>query len=193
MPADTPAASSPQSPDPRTPRIPPLPEGEWGEVLRAVVAATGPLNVFTTLGRHRELFDSWIGFGSMLLMKGTLSARVRELAILRTAHLRSCSYEWTHHHRLGLDAGLTEVEIAALRLDLDGHAWDGADRAVLAAVDELHERGTLGDAAWDALAGRFDERGLIELVILVGHYQMLAFALNALRVQADDTPEGEGR
>ncbi|WP_067478240.1 carboxymuconolactone decarboxylase family protein [Actinomadura hibisca] len=191
MPADTPAPQSPDQ-DPRAPRIPPLPEDEWGEVLRAVVATTGPLNVFTTLGRHQELFDSWIGFGSRLLMQGTLSARVRELAILRTAHLRSCAYEWTHHHRLGLDAGLTEIEIAALRLDPAGHAWDGDDRAVLAAVDELHERGTLGDAAWNALAERFDERGLIELIILVGHYQMLAFALNALRVQTDDVPEDGG-
>ncbi|MFC6883033.1 MULTISPECIES: carboxymuconolactone decarboxylase family protein [Actinomadura] len=178
MPADT--------PDARTPRVAPLPEAEWDETLKAVAATTGPLNIFTTFGRHPDLFQSWIGFGSMLLMKGTLDGRVRELAILRTAHHRSCAYEWKHHHRLGLDAGLTEVEIAALRLDLADHSWDERDRAVLAAADELHARGTLSDAVWEALAARFGERELIELVFLVGHYHMVAFALNALRVQPED-------
>lgn len=152
-----------------------------------MVASTGPLNLFTTLGRHPDLFRSWIGFGSTLLMRGTLSGRARELAILRTAHHRSCDYEWSHHHGLGLAAGLTEAEIAALRTGLDGHPWDAVDRAVLAAADELHTRGTLGDAAWADLAGHFGERELIELVMLIGHYHMVAFTLNALRVQ----PEAE--
>ncbi|GAA2578561.1 carboxymuconolactone decarboxylase family protein [Actinomadura fulvescens] len=168
-----------------TPRIAPLPQDEWSDLLKAVAETAGPLNVFTTLGRHPALFESWIGFGSMLLMKGTLGARDRELAILRTAHHRSCAYEWHHHRRLGLDAGLTEAEIAALRLGLDDHGWSAADRMVLAAADDLHSRGTVSDATWAELAGRFDERELIELVILIGHYHMVAFALNALRVQPE--------
>ncbi|MFG1999965.1 carboxymuconolactone decarboxylase family protein [Spirillospora sp. NPDC048911] len=169
-----------------TPRIAPLPQDEWNDLLKAVVDTTGPLNIFTTLGRHPALFESWIGFGSMLLMKGTLSGRDRELAILRTAHHRSCAYEWHHHHRIGLEAGLTEVEIAALRLGLDDHAWSADDRMIVAAADELHARGTVTDETWAELAGRFDERELIELVILIGHYHLVAFALNALRVQPEE-------
>ncbi|MEU5881726.1 carboxymuconolactone decarboxylase family protein [Spirillospora sp. NPDC047279] len=176
----------PEQPDGRTPRIAPLPRDEWGDLLKVVADTTGPLNIFTTLGRHPALFESWIGFGSMLLMKGTLGARDRELAILRTAHHRSCAYEWHHHHRIGLEAGLTEAEIAALRLDLDGHGWSPEDRMVLAAADELHAEGTVTGATWAELAGRYDERELIELVILIGHYHMVAFALNALNVQPEE-------
>lgn len=174
------------NPGSRVPRIDPLPEDQWDDVLKAVAATTGPLHVFTTLGRHRELFNAWIGFGSMMLLQGTLSARDRELAILRVAHQRGCDYEWGHHRRLGLEAGLTEAEIAALRLDLTAHGWSEDDRMVLAAADELHARGTITDATWNALATRFGERELIELVMLVGQYHMLAFALNALRVQPDE-------
>ncbi|MGC4955398.1 carboxymuconolactone decarboxylase family protein [Actinomadura citrea] len=174
------------TPGDRVPRFDPLPEEEWDDVVRAVTETIGPLNVITTLARHPELFRSWIGFGSMLLMNGTLGARDRELAILRTAHHRSCAYEWDHHRRVALDAGLTEDEIAALREDPDGHGWSDDDRMVLAAADELHERGTVSDATWTELATRFGEHELIELVMLIGHYHMVAFTLNALRVQNED-------
>jgi AhpD family alkylhydroperoxidase len=169
---------------PPAPRLAPLDEGEWDDVLKGVVAAAGPLNIFTTLGRHRELFGSWIGFGSMLL-QGTLSARMRELAILRTAHNSGCAYEWDRHLRIGREAGLSGEEIVALADELDAHAWAPQDWAVVAAADELHNTGTLSDVVWALLARRLDERGLIELVMLIGHHRMLAYALNALRVQPD--------
>lgn len=175
----------------RVPRIAPLPPEQWDDVLKAVTATTGPLNVFTTLARHPSLFQSWIGLGSALLMNGLLSGRDRELAILRTAHHRSCEYEWAHHRGLALDAGLTEDEVAALRRDPDGHPWSDDDRMVLAAADELHERGTVTDATWTELATRFGERELIELVMLIGHYHMVAFTLNALRVQNEDAGHGD--
>ncbi|WP_433325504.1 carboxymuconolactone decarboxylase family protein [Spirillospora sp. CA-294931] len=176
-------AESPDPPD--TPRLSPLPEAEWDDVLKVIAATTGPLNIFTTLGRHPDLLHAWIGLGSMLLSKGTLDARTRELLILRVAHHRSSEYEWHHHRRLGLEAGLSEVEIAALRLPTGDHPWTDDDRAVLTAADELHDTGTLGDATWDVLSRRFGERELIELIFVVGHYHMVAFALNALRVQPE--------
>jgi AhpD family alkylhydroperoxidase len=178
------------TPGERVPRVDPLPEREWDDVVRAVTETIGPLNVITTLARHPELFRSWIGLGSMLLMNGTLAARDRELAILRTAHHRSCAYEWDHHRRVALDAGLTEEEIAALRKDPEEHGWSRGDRMVLAAADELHEGGTISDATWTELSARFGERELIELVMLIGHYHMVAFALNALRVQHEDGAVG---
>jgi len=167
------------------PRIPPLPESEWDETVGAVVSVTGPLNVFTTLARHPELFKAWIGLGTMLLINGTLPARDRELAILRAAHNGACVYEWTHHRRLGKDAGLSEDELTALEGGLDEYFWSPRDRAILSAADELHFSGALTDSSWGALTDHYDEKGLIELVMLIGHYQMLAYALNALGVQLE--------
>lgn len=167
------------------PRIAPLPEDRWDPTLAKVVSATGPLNVFTTLGRHTELFNAWIGLGSMLLFKGTLTPRVRELAILRVASNLGCAYERGHHERIGREAGLTDAEIAALGANLFEHDWDNADWAVLAATDSLNETGTLGDDLWRQLSGFLDENGLIELVMLIGHYTMLAYALNAMNVQPE--------
>lgn len=170
----------------RAPRIAPLPAAEWDDTLTAVAASTGPLNLFTTLGRHPELFRRWIRLGNALLMKGLLGDRDRELAIMRTAHLRDCAYEWGHHRGLALAAGLTEAEVDALRRPVDEHPWSDDDLMVLTAADELNERSTLTDATWAALSSRFGERELIELVMLIGHYHMVAFTLNALRVQDEE-------
>lgn len=172
-------------------RIDPLPEPEWDDLLRRVLSgAPGgterPVNVFTTLARHPELFKDWIRLGGRLLAGGTLDPRERELAILRTAHNCGSEYEWVQHVKIGGDCGLSAEEIEAARQPLDAHAWPEAERLVLDAADELHADNTLGDDTWRRLAERYDERQLIELPMLVGHYTMLAYALNALRVQVED-------
>ena len=48
---------------------------------------------------------------------------------------------------------------------------------------------TSGAATWAALAGRYDDRQLIEVPMLVGHYHMLAFTLNSLGIQVEEPGE----
>ena len=43
----------------------------------------------------------------------------------------------------------------------------------------------MSDPTWESLRGLLGERELIELVFLVGHYEMLATALHTLRVEPD--------
>jgi 4-carboxymuconolactone decarboxylase len=70
--------------------------------------------------------------------------------------------------------------------------WDGADRLLLQAADELHERQTLDDATWAALADRYTVPQLFDLVATVGNYHLVAMFLNATNVELDagvpDTP-----
>ena len=66
---------------------------------------------------------------------------------------------------------------------LDG--GEGTDRILLRATDELLATDDLADGTWTALRAAYDERRAIEIVMLVGHYRMLATALRTLRVQPD--------
>jgi len=56
------------------------------------------------------------------------------------------------------------------------------------AADELHAQRRVGDALWAELARVYDERELIELLLLIGHYEMLAMTLLSLRVAPDPAP-----
>jgi len=158
----------------------------WGFArVAGRVTGTNPPHVFTTLGRGRGLFWGWLHFAGRLMPGGVLPRRLTELVILRVAHLRGCDYEFDHHVRLGRRAGVTAQDVERVRTGPQDPAWTERERVLLAAADELVGRRDLSDAGWDALRTQYDERSALELVLLVGHYDMLATALLALRVQPD--------
>lgn len=142
-------------------------------------------HLFSTLGRHRRLFRAWLRFASQLMGRGSLSRRDAEMAILRVAHLRNSQYELDHHRRLGKRAGLGPVDIERTFAGPEAPGWSEPHRALLRAVDSLVRNRDLDDATWRAVRRHYDERELIELCFLVGHYDLLAMTIGALRIQRD--------
>lgn len=174
---------------PRTTRVAPLGDDELDprqqELLSQVDVAGGTTNIFRTLVRHPGLFRKWLPFGGKLL-NGKLGARERELAILRVGWLCACEYEWAQHVPLARTAGLSEDEVVRIRAGADAPGWSEDDRAVLRATDELHSQSCISDATWSALAEIYNEQELIELVMVVGHYHLVSFALNTLGVPLEE-------
>ncbi|QCX28731.1 carboxymuconolactone decarboxylase family protein [Nocardioides jishulii] len=175
----------------RTPRIAP---GGWREVGPVVaglsrvagrVTGTEPPAIFLTLGRHRGLFWGWLHFAGRLMPGGRLPRRETELVILRVATLTGSDYEFTHHARLGARAGIGPVELERVVAGPSAEGWSRRERLLLEVTDELHRDHDLSDATWSRLRQQLDERTCIELLLLVGHYQMLAQTLGTLRVQPD--------
>ncbi|HEX7292894.1 MAG TPA: carboxymuconolactone decarboxylase family protein [Conexibacter sp.] len=179
-----------------TPRIAPGGRREIGLVNAAIVRVLGaaagggePPRVFTTLARHRGLFRRWLWFAGALMPGGTLPRAEAELVILRVACNAGCDYEWTQHERLAQRAGLSAQDIARVREGADTPGWSSRQALLLRAADELHAERRIGDELWEALARAYDERELIELCLLVGHYEMLAMTLRSLEVQPDAMPD----
>lgn len=160
-------------------------------IARLAGRATGgpPPNVFTTLGRHRRLFRRWLWFAGALMPGGRLRRAEAELVILRVANNTGCEYEWGHHERLGRRAGLVEDEISRVREGPAALGWSERQALLLRSADEMHEKGRIGPELWAELAREYDEVLLIELCMLIGHYEMLAMTLNTLEVE----PEREAR
>lgn len=178
------------------PRIAPLPPSERDERTQELLGSLirgedgMEMNIFTTIARHPRLLRRWSAFGGVLLLRGELPARDRELLILRTAWSCGTDYEWGHHVEIGRSAGLTHAEIARVPGRIDDAGWSADDAALLRAADELHDTSTLSDATWDALAARYSDAQLIELCMVVGQYHLVAYTLNALGVQLEPGYEG---
>jgi alkylhydroperoxidase family enzyme len=171
------------------PRIPPLSPDEYDDEIRDLLGVltetNGPAtNIFTTLVRHRGLYRKWAPFGGKLLA-GRIPARERELVILRTGWLCQSEYEWGQHVIIARLAGLTDEAIARVKMGAEAAGWTAHEAALLRAADELHTDSRISDPTWAALAGRYDERQLIELPMLAGHYHLVAFTLNSLGVERE--------
>jgi alkylhydroperoxidase family enzyme len=151
------------------------------------------MHIFATLARGGpELFRGWLRFGAALL-SGSLAPRLRELVILRTAHRFDGRYEWAQHIEMGEAQGVTPVEMAALGGDLGAAEWSELELASLRAVDDTADCGAVTDATWEALAAHLDDRGLIELLMLIAHYMMLTTVLRSLRMQLEPRAEAFAR
>lgn len=178
------------------PRIAPGSRSEIGTVNHALAAAIGagmgggPPNLFTTLGRHRRLFRRWLRFASALMPRGVLPRADTELVILRVADNCGCEYEWRHHERLARAAGLGGADVERVREGPAAEGWSERQRLLLRAADELHADGAIADALWRELRPLYSDAELIELCMLVGHYEMLAMTLNSLRVEPDERRSG---
>jgi alkylhydroperoxidase family enzyme len=147
---------------------------------------SGPPRIFTTLGRHRRLFWGWLHFAGRLMPGGRLPRVDTELVILRVAAVRGSEYEFGHHSVLGRRAGLSAEDIERARSGSAADGWSRRQSLLLRVTDALLEQRDLDDDLWEGLRGALDERGCIELLLLVGHYDMLATTLTVLRVQPEE-------
>jgi alkylhydroperoxidase family enzyme len=172
-------------------RVPPAAPRALGPLARLTAAATAratggePLRVFTTLGRHPRLFRAWLRLAATLMFRGELSRADRELLTLRVAWRCGSWYEWVQHVNLASRAGMTADEIARVVDGAPAAGWSSRQHVLLRAADELHDYRVVTDRTWQALSDELSERQVIELCLLVGHYEMLAMTLNSLGVEPE--------
>jgi AhpD family alkylhydroperoxidase len=155
----------------------------WQAISRA--AGTPDAHLFSTLGRTGGLFRGWLHYSGRLMPGGKLPRYATELIILRVAYLRNCEYETDHHIRLGKRAGVTYEIMDRLRQGPGAPGWSAGERALLTAVDQLVRTRDIDDTVWSALATHYDERHLIEIVLLINQYEGLASTITTLRIQTD--------
>lgn len=164
------------------PRIPPLTEADLTDEQRELLSGfnlSGPTgNIFATLARHPGLMRKWLPFGGKLLA-GKLPALDREILILRTAVNCGTDYEFGQHVMIGRSVGVDDAAVRALV------AGTGPDELLIRAADELHATSVLSDATWSALSERYDERQLLEVAFVVGHYHMVAMVLRSAGVELE--------
>jgi alkylhydroperoxidase family enzyme len=137
--------------------------------------------------RHAELYKAHLGVAEKYLSDCEMSIRERELAILRVGWLSQAPFEWGAHVKIAKRNGITTEEIERVIEGSSAAGWSKQDRAIVRAVEELHIASMIADATWADLQEFFNDKKLIELVILVGQYKTVAYYQNSLRLPL---PEG---
>jgi 4-carboxymuconolactone decarboxylase len=171
------------------PRIATLDDAALSPEARAALSALPDyargFNIFRTLAHNPAALSAFLVWGNQVLSEAnSLTPRQRELAILRTGWNCRAGYEWAQHCVIGRNAGITDAEIAAVKLGPDAPGWDPLDTALLRACDELTVDHHVSDATWAALAPLGDQ-GRMDLVATIGQYTMVSMMLNSFGVQLD--------
>jgi 4-carboxymuconolactone decarboxylase len=146
--------------------------------------------VFGLMLRHPGLFRCQVEMGIQLLGKCALSARERELAVLRVGWWCRAPYEWGEHVDIAKRYGVTAEEVERITRGSSAPGWSEHERAILRGVEELLGNQMISDETWATLARTWNERQLLEFPVVVGQYFATALQQNSLRVRLAADNEG---
>ena len=113
---------------------------------------------------------------------GRLPRPDTELVILRVAWRCRSAYEWRQHVPLALRIGLSPEQIEAIAGQDSTGGFNDRQQALLAASDDLLAERAMTEATWQRVRANLTDREVIELCLLIGHYQGLASAIGGLAV-----------
>jgi alkylhydroperoxidase family enzyme len=173
--------------DSRVPRLP------VGEAKAAADEAGVPnymaeLAIFQVLLNHPTLARALNDLLATMLWHGKLDTRLRELVIMRIGWLTASDYEWTQHWRVALGLGVSADDLIGVRNWQEHNAFGPAERAVMAATDDIVGNGAVSADSWAACERELgpDPAILIELVTAIGAWRMIASILHTLQVPLED-------
>ena len=140
----------------------------------------GPFNAWL---RSPELGDRLQNVGEYLRFKTTVPHALNEFAILITAVEWSCGFEWYAHYPLAIKAGL-EPEVAK---ELQGGKRPSGmtedESVVYDFATQLHRQHQVSDVIYASAVKRLGEQGVVDLIGLLGYYDIVSMTLNVAKVQ----------
>lgn len=133
-----------------------------------------------------ELADRWQALGELLRYQTSLSPRISELAILVTGRACNAPFEWHVHRGEAEKAGIEQAIIEALLRQEVPQGLNDADETVILFARQLNQFKAVGDAVYDRARRAFGDKGVVELVALVGYYTLVAMTLNSHHIALPD-------
>jgi 4-carboxymuconolactone decarboxylase len=170
-------------------RIPLDTADQQPEEIRQWMARRGNLNVFRLLANAPHVFAGWTQMVDELFDSPTFTLRMREVIILRVAHLQGSRYELAQHAGIARAAGLTERQINAIldADDIDAAGFSHTERTALDVITELCSTHRLRDDTFATAHAVFGDEAFTELLMIVSCYYGLALVLNAVDLDVDAT------
>jgi alkylhydroperoxidase family enzyme len=167
-------------------RVPYKKAADAGEETRAVLESVDA-NIVRLLANAEGVAPTVFALIGRMLTKLELDPRLREQAILLVADTTGATYEWAQHLPIAEWAGVSAAQVAAIQhRELEADCFDEPSRATLAWVAEQLADGRPSKRSFERLtAAGYGSAEIVELVLVVGCYRMLADAMTALEVDED--------
>jgi len=141
--------------------------------------------IFEAFHIHPDLASRTGVLGAGFLAHGLMSKRDREIVIDRVTGKYGAEQEWSLHASIfGESVGLSEPQLDSTATGPSSAAdlWPPEELQPMEAVDELAETTDLCDASWAFLRNRYDDKQIVEFIVLVGWYRTVSSMCNVLRI-----------
>jgi 4-carboxymuconolactone decarboxylase len=152
----------------------------WDEIAagpRGSVPA--PLQIWL---KSPELASRAQKLGEFARYSTSLPPRLSELAILCTARFWTSQYEWYYHEGLARQSGLADDIIAAIAAQRMPDFVQEDERTVYDFSLALLRDRAVDDATFARARALFGERGVVDLVAILGYYGLISMTLNVYDV-----------
>ncbi|HEY2776195.1 MAG TPA: carboxymuconolactone decarboxylase family protein [Candidatus Binatia bacterium] len=170
------------------PRIEPLNMESAPEDLQAIFRALPvKLNIFRMMAHAQTSMRPLMSLGSSILSAQQLDSELREYAILMAAASYGGRYEWIQHVPIAEACGATREQIDAVEKgNLTASCFDEKEKAFLAFVDDSAKNVRCSDAVFAAMKRHFSDREIVETILTIGYYQMLARLTECTDTELDE-------
>jgi len=171
-------------------RMPPLERPAMNEAQRKAAdeLAAGPRGgvkgPFIPLLRSPELMDRLQKVGEYLRFHSSLEPRINEFVMCVVSRQWTQQFEWAVHVPLALKAGVQHETIAALADGSRPVGMAGDETVAYDLCAELERNRGISDATYRRAVDQFGERGLIDLLGLVGYFTTVSMVMNVAHTPA---------
>jgi alkylhydroperoxidase family enzyme len=132
-------------------------------------------------------FRPWLAFGGALLSSLELDARLRELVILHVGRLSGAEYEWVQHVPIAHAVGASDEDVAAVeRGEVDAGCLGADVSAALRFTTEVVRDVRASDEALAAVREHLSPREVVELLLVIGQYMMVARVAETTGIEIDE-------
>lgn len=145
----------------------------------------GPFDPWMT---NPEMFKRLTGLGGMLWARTCLDRGLVELAICITAKFWESNVEWGAHAPRAVEFGIPREALDSVLAGRSPKGW-ATHELVYDVCMAMHRRHKLSRSLYEDAVKTFTERGLAELMAVIGYYTLVSMTLNSFEVQAGPTLE----
>jgi 4-carboxymuconolactone decarboxylase len=136
---------------------------------------------FNSLLFNPELGNSLQNFGSHVRYGTGLSDRAREIAILEVARAQRSNVEWLSHADVARVAGMTDHQLTALTTGSETDGFSDEEAVVRDLAQSLVATRDISDELYEHAVAQLGQAVVVDVVILVGYYELLALVLRVSR------------
>jgi 4-carboxymuconolactone decarboxylase len=134
--------------------------------------------------RNPELATRLTALSDYLRWNTALSPRLSEFAIIIAARQWTAQYEWFAHYPLAMKAGLEPKIAADLAAGNRPNGMREDEAAVYDLATELYRDKKVSDATYNAALKQFGERGVMDVIGIIGYYDLVSMTLITMQASA---------